>query len=313
MESFASIEIQLVALFLGIGAGVVARLTRFMNDDFDAKLSKLLLNITLPCLIVSSVLLNENLPDAGTIAFVFLLSCISYAITLVLAFAVPWVLRFPVDVRGVYSFMIAFGNVGFIGFPVLSAIFGTEVLLYTAIFNIPFNILVFTVGVFMISPQQGSLRERLRECSKHLISPTLIACFVAMVLGMLRITETGILGQGLSTVGSMTTPAALLIIGSSLAKMPVREMLLSTRPYVAVVCRLLVLPVFLFFILRPFITDPMILGAVVITAGMPVATNGTLLCLQYGGDLETITKGTFISTLLSMISIPLIATLVLSV
>ncbi|WP_180326553.1 AEC family transporter [Raoultibacter phocaeensis] len=305
--SFESIESQMVILFVGIVLGYVARKTRIMNDRFDAQFSKLLLNVTLPCLIISSVLMNDNLPDAGTVGMIFLLSCASYAIILAIAFAVPFVLRFPKDKRGTYSFMIAFGNVGFIGFPVLSSIFGDGAILYAAIFNIPFNVLVFTVGVFMISEREGTVKERLADAAKHIVSPTLLACFAAMALALMRITESGIIGQSLEVVGQMTTPAALLIIGSALAKMPIREMVSSARPYIASVFRLAVVPVAVFFIFRMFVSDPMLLGTIVITSGMPVATNGTLLCLQYGGDLKTMTKGTFISTVMSLITIPLVA------
>ena len=305
--SFESVESQMVILFLGIVLGFIARKAKVMNDQFDGQFSKLLLNVTLPCLIVSSVLMNEQLPDASTVGLIFLLSCASYAIILLIAFAVPFLLRFPKDRRGTYSFMIAFGNVGFIGFPVLSAIFGDQAILYAAIFNIPFNLLVFTVGVFMISEREGTIRERLLDGAKHVLSPTLISCFIAMALALLRITETGIIGQSLDTIGQMTTPAALLIIGSALAKMPIREMVSSARPYIASIFRLVVVPIAIFFIFRSFIADPLLLGTIVITSGMPVATNGTLLCLQYGGDLKTMTKGTFVSTVMSMLTSPLLA------
>ena len=305
--SFQSVESQMVILFLGIVLGFIARKASVMNDRFDGQFSKLVLNVTLPCLIISSVLMNDELPDASTVGLIFLLSCTSYAIILAIAFAVPFLLRFPKDKRGTYSFMIAFGNVGFIGFPVLSAIFGDQAILYAAIFNIPFNLLVFTVGVFMISEGEGTLRERLTDGAKHVVSPTLISCFVALALALLRITEPGILGQSLDVMGQMTTPAALLIIGSTLAKMPIREMISSFRPYIASLFRLVFVPVAIFFVFRSFVTDPMLLGTIVITSGMPVATNGTLLCLQYGGDLKTMTKGTFVSTIMSLITIPLLA------
>lgn len=310
--SFESIESQMVILFLGMVLGFVARKAGIMNDGFDGQLSKLLLNVTLPCLIVSSVLMSGGLPDASTVGMIFLVSCASYAIILAIAFAVPFLLRFPKDKRGTYSFMIAFGNVGFIGIPVLASIFGDDAILYAAIFNIPFNLLVFTVGVFMISEREGTVKERLADAAKHVLSPTLLSCFVAMALALFRITDSGILGQSLDVIGQMTTPAALLIIGSALAKMPVREMISSARPYIASVFRLIVVPVAIFFMFRPFVSDPLLLGTIVITAGMPVATNGTLLCLQYDGDLKTMTKGTFVSTVMSLVTIPLVAMMLVS-
>lgn len=311
--SFQSVESQMLVLFLAIILGYVARKTKIMNDQFDGHFSRLVLNVTLPCMILSSVLLNDNLPDAGTVGTIFLLSCASYAIILAIAIAVPFLLRFPKMSRGTYSFMIAFGNVGFIGFPVLSSIFGEGAILYAAIFNIPFNLLVFTIGVFMLSdPEEGSIRERLLVGAKNMLSPTLLACFAAMLLAVFRVTESGVLGQSLDIIGQMTTPAALLIIGSTLAKMPLRDMLSNVRAYVVAAFRLVVVPVVIFLIFRMFVDDPMMLGTIVITAGMPVATNGTLLCLQYGGDLKTMTQGTFVSTIVAMLTIPLIAVMLVT-
>lgn len=302
---------QLIVLFLAMALGFVAHKLHVMNDDVNAALTTVILDITLPCTIISSVITCETLPDAATVAQILLFSCLAYVIILVIAILIPFCFGLDAPRRGTYRFMLTFGNTGFLGFPILASIYGQEAILYGAIFNIPFNILVFTVGVLFLSQTEDSMCDQLRIAAKNLLSPTLISCFVAMFAAMLNITNTGIFGDALHTVGEMTTPAALLVIGSILAKVPVHTMLTHFRTYIMAAFKLVIIPVVIWLVFRNVITDSMLLGVLVITSGMPVATNGTLLCLRYGGDLDTMIRGTFVTTVLSILTIPLLASLLL--
>ncbi len=307
---FASIEAQMLVLALCIVLGFAARKLGIMNEEFDGMLSRLVLSVTLPCMIIASVITCDTLPDQATIETIFFYACASFVIVLAIAFIVPYTFRLKPSKRGTYSFMMAFGNVGFIGFPVLGSIFGQNAILYGAIFNIPFNFLIFTVGIMMLSEQEGSFKDMLALCAKNLKSPALLACVAALILALLNVTHTGIIGDAMDTIGSMTTPAALLIIGSSLAKVPIKTMVTHFRTYIMAAFKLIIIPVVVWAIFRNFVTDPLLLGVLVITSGMPVATNGTMLCIRYGGDLNTIIRGTFVTTVLSMVTIPIIAMLV---
>ena len=100
-----------------------------------------------------------------------------------------------------------------------------------------------------------------------------------------------------------------MVIGSSLAEMPVKEMFSNGRVYVFALFRLLILPLIVYFIYRGFVRDALLLGECVIISAMPVATNGTMLCLQYKADEKLMAQGTFITTLASLVTIPMLAML----
>ena len=308
--SFQAIEYQMIVLFLAMALGFVARKLHVMGEQADKMLSRLVLTITLPCTILASVLTRESLPDPAMIGTIFLFSCLAFALVFAIALTVPLLFRLGPTKRGTYRFMLAFGNTGFLGYPVLESVFGPEAVLYGAIVNIPFNILVFTAGVMMLSETEGGLKEQLREGAKNLVNPSLIACLATMALALLNVTNVGVLGEAISTMGAMTTPAALLIIGSSLATVPVRTMITHFRTYIMAAFRLVVIPVCVWLVFRNFIADPLLLGVLVIVNGMPVATNGTILCLRYGGDLNTIIRGTFVTTVLSLLTVPFLSMLV---
>ena len=298
---------QMMILFFIVILGFVARKLDIMSDQFDGTLSRLVLDVTLPCMILASVLNAQEAASRETVLSVMSYSFIAYFITMIIAFIVPLLMRAPKQDRGLYTFMMTFSNVGFMGFPVLATVFGPDSILYGAVLNIPFTIFVFTAGVFMISNHEGSLKHRLIMNAKRVISPAMISCLIAMIMALCGVHNMGAIGSAFDAMGSMTTPAALLIIGSSLAKYHPFEMLTNWRAYIATAVRLIGVPLILLVVLSGFIDDYLTIGVIVILLGMPTATNGLMLCLRYGGNLKIMTQGVFISTVASIVTIPLLS------
>lgn len=306
---FQATVMQMIMFFLVIAVGFTIKKLKVIEDSFDGQLSKLVLSVTMPCMILASSLVSKKPDDPMLIWMVFLFSIGAYAILMALAFLVPWLFRFKKADRGTYGFMVAFGNVGFIGFPVVGAIFGPEAIVYGAIFNIPFNTFLFTVGVFLISDSKDNLKERIISSAKNIISPTSLACFAAMAITLLKIDDSSVATQTLSLIGQITVPSALILIGSTLARYRIREMFINFRAFIIAAFRLFIGPIIIFFIFRLFIDDPILLGTIVLLSAMPVATNGALFCIHYGGNLKLMLQGTFITTLFSLASIPLLTLL----
>lgn len=302
---------QMALLACGLALGFILRRTGIMNDDMIKGMTRLVIDVTMPCMIIAAVITRESLPDAPTIGMIFACAWGMYAVIMAVAFVIPYLFRLDKSKFGTYRFMTVFGNTGFLGFPLCAAIFGQQSVLYASIFNIPFNILCFTVGILMLSQDHTkTMRQQLKECSRQLISPSLIACFIALALALMGVCNVGTPGMIVDTFGDMTTPAALIILGANLSKVPAKSLVSHIRPYMLATTRLILVPLLMFFIFRNFISDPIVLGVLVLTTGMPVATNGTLLCVRYGGDLDTIVSCTFITTVCSIATIPLLVSIV---
>lgn len=317
MEVFTHTALQMLILFTLVLLGAIARKTHLMNDDFDALLSRLVMTITLPGMILNSVLSNTNLPTDREMFTMLGVSFVVYLCTCTLSFVIVRVFYRGVSLpaQGAHTFLIAFGNTGFIGFAVLEAIFGTDAVLYGAIFNIPFNLFMFSVGLLFISStgttkQQHARSEQIKRILHQLLSPCLISCFIAIFLALNHITDDGYIGKTCALLGQMTVPASMLIIGSSLAKMPLRDMVNDGWSYLTAALRLIGIPLIIFFIGRLFITDPFILAVVVVLSAMPAASSGTMMCLAYGGDTRAMARDTFLTTILSLATLPFIAFLV---
>ena len=307
-----SIFKEMVTLFAIVGVGYGAKKARFMNDQFDRMLSRLVINLALPGMILGSVLTADALPPREEILVTLALSCASYGVLLAVAYGFTTILRIPDGHRGVYRFMLCFGNVGFIGYPVLSAIFGPEALIYAAVFNLPFNFFVFTVGAWFLT-QDTDGDVKVQTSWRTFVTPVMLSCVAAMTLTLAGIHHAPILGDALSNLGSITTPAALLIIGSSLANMPVRDLLGGPRLWACAAFRLLVTPVIIWAVFHWFVPAGLLLSICIVISGMPVATNGTMLCYQYGGNSRVMAQGTFVTTVLALVSIPVLATFVTAV
>lgn len=305
LTEMLGIVAEMITLFLIVGVGYGAKKFDVMTEDFDKALSKVIINLTLPALILGSVLTAAELPSFENILITFAVSCASYVLVIIIAYLFTAVFRVPWRTRGVFKFMLCFGNVGFIGFPVLTAIYGPEALIYATVFNLPFNFLVFTIGAWFLT-QDSVNGAKIKLSWRILVSPAIVSCTAAIVLVLLDVHSVPVIGEAFQTLGSLTTPAALLIIGSSLANMPASKLIGGFRIWSAAAFRLLIIPVITWFVFHFFVTNPLLLGVIVVISGMPVATNGTMLCYQYGGNTQTMAQGTFVTTILSMLTIPVV-------
>lgn len=300
--SFLDTLTTMSALFLLVIIGYGCNKLKYMDADFNRKFSSLILNITAPFLILSSVM-GDVLPKPDDIPPVLTAGLISYALIFAFSFFISKFICKDKDALGSYRFMLIFGNINYIGFPVLDSLFGSTAIFYAAVVTIPFNVLIFTFGVPIITSGKGKFEFKWRT----IFSPCLCATYVTIVLVCLQFKAPIEVAKACSLVGSMTVPGSLLIIGSTLASIPVLSMLGNVRMYILTILKLLVIPIVMFLIYEVSPLDKKYADVLVILFGMPVASIGTMLCLKNNIDGKTMSEGTFLTTLLSVISIPLLA------
>ncbi len=287
-------------LLFAIAAGFLANRMGILGGGTDKKISRLLLAITLPSMILGSVCTGEALPEAGVVLGTLGVAAVFYLLEFAFVLAAPPLLGGTPGQKGVWRYTLAFPNVAFIGYPVVSALFGPEALFYAVILVLPFNLMTFTLGPLMLT---GAKRFSLRQ----MFSPCVAASILALVLALGRLRPPAMIGEALEFVGGVTVPLSLLFVGSLLAGLPLGRMLASPRLWILTAVRLLALPSVLCFLLRWMGTDPLILGVAVTQMAMPAAVNGSLLCMEYGGDAECMAQITFVSTLASIVTIPILA------
>ena len=304
-ESMFNIVAQMVALLLIMAAGYVAKKAKVTTGAIDKGLSGVVLKVTLPAMLLASALDADTLPTVDQVVATGIGSLGMFAVSIVMAFVVTAVLRIHRGNQGAFRFMTVFGNIGFMGFPVCQAIYGNEGLIYASVFQLPFGVLVYTLGVYFLAQDNGP-GVKIELSPKSFLSPALVASLATLALVLLNVHSVPVLGPALTTLGSMTTPGALLVIGSSLADMPLGDLAGGPRLWICSLVRLLVTPLVVWAIFSHVISDPVVLGVTVALSGMPAATNGTMLAYEYGGNTRVISQGIFFTTVFSLVTIPLL-------
>ncbi len=294
----------MVVLFTIVILGYVACKLGYMGDKFDKKLSSIVVDITSPLLVLSSVM-GPELPDRTLILPLVGVGFLTYILLLVFGFWVPRLITKNHDDQGMIGFTLMFANVGFIGYPIVSSIFGPKAVFYAALLNVPNTFFIFTAGIMLVKGEY-SLKQ---FDPKELVSPTLIAAFIAAIIVALGIHTPDLIARPVTMVGNVTIPAALMIIGSSMAKLPLKEIIGSPKVYVTSVLRLVVVPLCVYFFFKQLGVSPLVNDVNTVVIAMPAASFGTMFCLKYGRNPALMTEITFVTTLGSIFTIPLITTL----
>ena len=267
----------MVVLFIIVVLGYALCKLGYMGEDFDRKLSSIVVDVTCPLLILSSVM-GESLPDRTLILPLLGVGFLTYVLLLVFGFFVPRLIAADRDDQGMIGFALMFANVGFIGYPIVSSIFGAKAVFYAALLNMPNTFFIFTAGVMLVKGEYSVRKLNL----KLLFSPAMIAAFVAALLVALDVHTPEIVARPVTMVGNITVPAALMIIGSSMARLPLHDMIGSPKVYVASVVRLGVVPLSLYFLFKVCGVSDIVNEINTVVIAMPVASFGTMFCMKYG-------------------------------
>ena len=305
-EKVTIMFVVMMTLFALVIVGFVAGKLGYLGGDFDRQLSRLVINITCPALILSSAMTGQ-LPDRRYILPLLAISVITYVVLTAVAFLLPRYLTRQQQDEGVVGFALMFGNVGFMGYPVVASIFGHEAVFYAAVLNVVNTFAVFTIGTVLVTGSSEVEGSRFQK--KVLYSTPMLAAYLTMAIVALEIDNIpAFVSQPLTMLGNITVPAALLIIGSSMSQLSVRTMLGNRTVYLTTLFRLVILPVAVYYLTSLMGFSEFVVNINTLVIAMPVATYGTILCLKYGRDTTVITEVTFITTLLSMLTIPLLVT-----
>jgi predicted permease len=264
--------------------------------------------------------MNGSIDISGSdMAFYMLMTLLVYTIALAVAVPASYYLTDHKSDRGLYCYMCVFANVTFMGFPVTYAIFGPTSAFYVALFNITFSLLNFSLGIFLISnkgkferqafkPLEGDFSSKNHKTKfnpKLLINPPLIAALITILIAITGFSAPHVIMDVISITAGMTIPVAMLIIGSTLSFITLKDAAAQWRLYPVALLRLIVIPVLTWLILSQFITNDLVLGVLVVLSGMPSAIAGAMLAIEYGGNERIASSGIFLTTLLSAVTIPL--------
>lgn len=298
---------QMIILMLMVLIGFIVGAKRIFEEQATMNFATLINYVAIPAMIIGA---TGNAGDSGSKAdslLILLLAILLYFILFLMSLLTPKILRVSADEVGMMQFLTVFSNVGFMGFAVIFSIFGDAGLFYASIFNIPNGLLIFSLGIYLLTKGEGGNDFNFR---KLLFMPANIAAILSLVLFLFDITLPETIVSTAASVGSITTPLAMILIGMAMVKIDIVAALKDVKMYLFSFVRMLGLPVLIYFLFRPLVSNQLMLGVIVILAAMPGPSMAVTLSTQYGGNTEFATKYVFISTILSGITIPLISLLI---
>lgn len=294
---------QMITLSLLMLTGFFANRFGILGKDAQKWMSKLIINITCPALILSSVTTSQRLENNQMVLIIFGAAIAYYLILPFLAKGCA--LAGPRNRRSEYTCMLIYSNLGFMGIPVANAVLGKEAILYISIFMAIFNISIFSYGIILLGGTGGGKLQ-----FKKMINPGTVSAVAAVLLYLGSISIPTLLLEPITAMGNTTTPLAMMVIGASLANGKVRDLFTEKSMILFTVLRLLGLPLLAWVVCQILgVQDRLLAGALILISGMPVASNTVMLCTELNRDGDYIAKGLLISTLASVVTIPLISML----
>lgn len=292
----------MLKLFLLLILGFVLFKCHIFDEYTNKKISALIVNVASPMLIISSIAGVEG----SNKSIVFLMigaGILMYIGFIILGKIINRIFPFPKKDWPVYECMVVFANTGFMGYPVLLDVFGQEAVFYASLIHMAFNFFVYTYAIMCLTKGDDS---EFKLNFKQLLTPGIILIFVGIFIYLFDIQLPSVLMDTVNSVGSLTAPLSMMMIGSSLAVYPIKDSFTDWRSYVFAFVRLMIVPFVTMIMCRLLHIDAYYANITIITNAMPVGSMVLMLATQYNANVKIVTRNIVVSTLLSVITIPIV-------
>ena len=198
---------QMIIMFLLMSVGFVGSKIGMITEETSKRLSAIVVNIANPAMILVSGISDERMEGRELLSLTVVILAI-YAVLMLLAYLLPVLLRVDPKSRGVYQAMTVFSNIGFMGYPIIAALYGSSAILYGALYSIPFNILIYTFGVSALRKKENG-EEKKKLSLKEVLNIGVITSIISLILYLWQIRVPGFLTDTLSYLGNLTAPLSM--------------------------------------------------------------------------------------------------------
>ena len=294
----------LVKMAFMIAIGYLLRKRNIITEEVQKGLSEILLKIVLPLSILDSAHYAYNSELFHGMVVVAIVSVSFYAAGLFAMTLLSRVLPLEKSRQRIFVTMTVFQNTGFVGIPVMSTLFAEQGLLMAVIFNLSYNLFMYTYGINMLSGQGGVDWKKIVRNPVTIMSVISILIFVSPF----RIPE--IISAPIADVGSMSVPLSMMIMGGSLAKVPLFSILKDKYSYLVSLIRLIVFPLIVLLVLKLIGVSPVTASVCVLMAALPCGTMNVIFAEKYNCAPEFASKAVFQSMTLMAVTLPLMILLV---
>ncbi|MCX7714979.1 MAG: AEC family transporter [Clostridia bacterium] len=305
MEGFQTILNSIVILAITMAVGYFAVKINYISQEVKNAISKIIVRITLPILVITSLTKVELSREKILNSLILIgIAFIAIAVMYLIGTLFSKLFKLPKATAIVHQCMSAFGNVIFLGYPLIQALFGAEGLFYAALYAFANDLFVWTLGIYKLS----ALKDGAQKSGnlKNLVNPATIAFCISFIMMTFGLKFKGALGDALSGIGGTTTYLSMIFIGGTLASVKLGELYKRISLVVMAIFKMIVVPVIMIFVLKFVPIDYAIKSILILQVAMPSQTLLAVLTTEYGGDILYAAEGIFITTVTSLATLPAI-------
>lgn len=287
-------------LFFTIGLGYFLAKKGMLQEETNRALTNLIIYVTCPALIIYSVC-QEMSGDKGDITRLLVFGFFMYAFLILFSKMVSILLKKDTKIRSCYEMLLVFGNVSFIGVPILQTLYGNQAVFYNSVLHMPFNLLIFTYGIYLMNKGEMGCEK---VAWKQIINPGTLASIMALGIYFSPVHPPEFIVETLGFVGNLTAALSLLVLGSILSFYPIEVMKQDAMMLVLTLVKLILIPLLFLFPAIILFHQSDMAGTIVISLAMPSASLCVMMCTMHADKIKTMVTGVVMTTIVSLITIP---------
>lgn len=302
---------QMAMLFAMMFIGYILWKREWFNDYAYRQLSKIVVNILNPILVIYGVLGKSSAGNTSLVLQNLVLCIIFFLFLMIMGVVIVWIIRPNVKDRNMYQLMAAVPNVGFMGIPVITSVFGNKSMIYIVFYMLVSNVLIYTYGFTLMKKsvpenERSAGKLSIKGQLKQILNAGVIASIVAVIIFFMQIKMPSPVMKFCNYMGNATIPLSMLLIGMSIAKSNLKKIFTNMKAYAFSALRMVVIPVTVVLTCKHLPLDTTVFGVFALQMAMPVGNIVALIAKDNGVDETCCTNVIVLSTLLSIITIPIV-------
>lgn len=303
MEAATAFILEMLVLYGMALLGFITKKIGVFTKSADDVITRLILNVTLPALILYSLNIDFSFELLKSFMWLFIMSLYMIFTACFVAYWMKRRANLPKERKTVYEGLTIFGNQGYIGIAISYILLGQQGIIYATVFNVFYIMLIWTYGIYIFSRSKDTV-----DWTPIFLNAGILSSLIGLVIFLLPLKLPPFIAQGLESVGKMTIPLSMMIIGMLIANIKWNEFMSIIKNiylWKSAIVRLIIIPL----LMLPFMLFPVqysVILIAVIVSGMPSASTIALYAQRFGDDSTFAAVGSFLTTVLCIVTVPIL-------
>lgn len=307
MEQFLIALTQIGIFLILICIGILTVKIKIFNGHSLEDVSKLVMKISLPSYIFINAIESATRQSLIDSLVVVPIGILIYIILIIVSAVIEKVFYLQKNRKRVFRASLIFGNIGFMGIPLVTALYPKSALLYVSVFTIVDQLLFWTYGVLLTKPVSDESQKISLESLRNLFSPPLLAIILAIIFIIAEIHIPEVFSAALAAAGNTSMPLALIYIGGILCTADIRPVLKCGELYFGIIIKMIILPVVCYLIMKQIgiVTD--MAGTLAFIIALPGIEMVPMLAKTNGSDGDYAVCAIMMTTIVCLITLPIVS------